>query len=77
MNTSEIQEAAKEAGFQFLSQWNIPACTVEAIQRFAAIIQRWTIDQCAFACEQDKNIYYDPVTTIENCTAAIRKLGEQ
>ena len=71
MNRDEILQAAKEAGCndEFIK---MAPCWLE---RFAAIIEKRTIERCAAICDSVNN--YDNPMTATDCAAAIRKLGEQ
>ena len=77
MTNDEILQAAKEAELDFTSD---QGCTYlvawqEEIERFAAIIEKRTIERCAAICDSVNN--YDNPMTATDCAAAIRKLGEQ
>lgn len=66
LTTAEILEAAKEA-MRFpdgavLSAW------MPSLERFAAIIERKTIEKCAVVCETQKSNW-------NYCAAEIRKLA--
>ena len=71
MTNDEILQAAKEAGCndEFIK---MAPCWLE---RFAAIIEKRTIERCAAICDSVNN--YDNPMTATDCAAAIRKLGEQ
>ena len=75
MNNDEILRAAKEAGCndEFIK---MAPCWLE---RFAAIIEKRTIERCAVVCEmlRDLQMYADKQEAQNDCAAAIRKLGEQ
>lgn len=78
MKQDEILQAAKDAGF------NYPYAFVlqNEIERFAAIIEKRTIERCAAVCVGQNNRFrvcrngVAAYGTME-CAAAIRKLGEQ
>ena len=73
MTNDEILQAAKEAGF-CESSGTIPSFDLFT-ERFAAIIEKRTIERCAAICDSANN--YDNPMTATDCAAAIRKLGEQ
>ena len=71
MTNDEILQAAKDAGFNYAyaSMWQ------DELERFAAIIEKRTIERCAVVCETLET--FDTGTVYpETCAAAIRKLGE-
>lgn len=73
MTNDEILQAAKEAGCndEFIK---MAPCWLE---RFAAIIERKTIERCAVVCDGFANSHNDQqMIAAMNCAAAIRKLGE-
>ena len=80
MTNDEILQAAKEAGF-CESSGTIPSFDLFT-ERFAAIIEKRTIERCAAVCVGQNNRFRDcrngvaAYGTME-CAAAIRKLGEQ
>ena len=88
MNHDEILQAAKDAGLEFESDQGSTYLVAwrEEIERFAAIIEKHTIERCEAACnslikqqrrhEAAYGIGY-LVYDAEDCAAAIRKLGEQ
>lgn len=67
MTNDEILQAAKEAGF-CESSGTIPSFDLFT-ERFAAIIEKRTIERCAVAA--------DKAYATDEVIAAIRKLGEQ
>lgn len=82
MTNDEILQAAKEAGidYSYAFLWQ------EELERFAAIIERKTIERCADVAEQgpDESEWVDDAdydtgmwNGYLNAGAAIRKLGEQ
>ena len=75
MTNDEILQAAKEAGF--VPDWAIENCH-QQFYRFAAIIEKRTIERCAVVCDGFANSHNDQqMIAAMNCAAAIRKLGEQ
>ena len=74
MTNDEILQAAKDVGLTGLS-----LIDVGYLERFAAIIEKRTIERCAVVCEmlRDLQIYADKQEAQNDCAAAIRKLGEQ
>lgn len=70
MNHDEILQAAKEA-----DACHDDVCITPYMYRFAAIIEKRTIERCAAVCEKKwrKESSFDSY----DCAAAIRKLGEQ
>lgn len=88
MNHDEILQAAKEAGFEFKPLPRDLYCEVwlEQLERFTKIIERKTIERCAYVAEQgpDESEWTDDAdydtgmwNGYLNAGAAIRKLGEQ
>ena len=90
MNHDEILQAAKEAGCNvktdgFITYRDEPVGNM--LERFAAIIEKRTIERCAVAAESAivPSFYQDDAKCIglthrptkAACAAAIRKLGEQ
>ena len=81
MKHDEILQAAKDAdpfgedGRLYL----IAQLTPMTLERFAAIIEKRTIERCAVVCEmlRDLQMYADKQEAQNDCAAAIRKLGEQ
>lgn len=87
MTNDEILQAAKEAtNNQPIYGRKEFTFSAEELQRFAAVIEKRTIERCEAACnslikqqrmhEADYGIGY-LVYDAEDCAAAIRKLGEQ
>ena len=74
MTNDEILQAAKDVGLTGLS-----LIDVGYLERFAAIIEKRTIERCAVVCEmlRDLQMYADKQEAQNDCAAAIRKLGEQ
>lgn len=86
MTNDEILQAAKEAGFFFHDAGYAPILHTLAekysqmcFERFAAIIEKRTIERCAVVCEmlRDLQMYADKQEAQNDCATAIRKLGEQ
>ena len=84
MTNDEILQAAKEAGCnvsEVESGWvtyrDEPVGNM--LERFAAIIEKRTIERCANECNKNliDQITYAEHAAIKKCAAAIRKLGEQ
>ena len=79
MNHDEILQAAKEVGavidVLMLGRHDNTVFTTGELKRFAAIIEKRTIERCAAICDSVNN--YDNPMTATDCAAAIRKLGEQ
>ena len=83
MTNDEILQAAKEAGCnvsEVESGWvtyrDEPVGNM--LERFAAIIEKRTIERCAVVCDGFANSHNDQqMIAAMNCAAAIRKLGEQ
>ena len=75
MTNDEILQAAKEAGFCEESG-TIPSFDLFT-ERFAAIIEKRTIERCAVSAEP--NPYDGTLVYVikQHMAAAIRKLGEQ
>lgn len=74
MNNDEILQAAKEA-----DACHDDVCITPYMYRFAAIIEKRTIERCAVVCNSKliPNITFAEHMAIKMCAAAIRKLGEQ
>ena len=70
MTNDEILQAAKEVGLTGLS-----LIDVGYLERFAAIIEKRTIERCAVVCENIDSLASSNPPML--CAAAIRKLGEQ
>ena len=86
MTNDEILQAAKEAGLFTRGNGYYAVCHKTEIERFAAIIEKRTIDRCAVVAaigptEEDwtDDSDYDSglMRGHRNAAAAIRKLGEQ
>jgi hypothetical protein len=80
MTSDEILQAAKEAtNNQPIYGRKEFTFSAEELQRFAAVIEKRTIERCAVVCEmlRDVQIYADKQEAQNDCAAAIRKLGEQ
>lgn len=81
MTNDEILQAAKEAGF-CESSGTIPSFDLFT-ERFAAIIEKRTIERCEEECDyvsknaRPSTVSYAYKTGADDCLAAIRKLGEQ
>ena len=71
MTNDEILQAAKDAGITGLS-----LIDVGYLERFAAIIEKRTIERCAVVCEmlRDLQIYADKQEAQNDCAAAIRAM---
>lgn len=78
MINEQILEAAKEAGAEVLPK-SVMYFQNADLERFAAIIERKTIERCAAECNSKliDQITYAEHAAIKKCAAAIRKLGEQ
>ena len=79
MTNDEILQAAKEVGavidVLMLGRHDNTVFTTGELERFAAIIEKRTIERCAVVCEMLET--FDTGTVYpETCAAAIRKLGE-
>ena len=90
MTHDEILQAAKEAGavidVLMLGRHDNTVFTTGELERFAAIIEKRTIERCAYVAEQgpDESEWTDDAdydtgmwNGYLNAGAAIRKLGEQ
>ena len=79
MKQDEILQAAKEAGLFTRGNGYYAVCHKTEIERFAAIIEKRTIERCAVVCEGQYpySVFHTDVLAAKNCAAAIRKLGEQ
>ena len=83
MNHDEILQAAKDAGCNvktdgFITYRDEPVGNM--LERFAAIIEKRTIERCAAVCDVEWNgdsDTYEYSIAANECAAAIRKLGEQ
>ena len=82
MTNDEILQAAKESEL-YLDGVNqsmpLYVMKTEDLQRFAAAIEKRTIERCAVVCEGQYpySVFHTDVLAAKNCAAAIRKLGEQ
>ena len=82
MTNDEILQAAKEVGavidVLMLGRHDNTVFTTGELERFAAIIEKRTIERCAEVCDGFANSHNDQqMIAAMNCAAAIRKLGEQ
>lgn len=88
MKHEEILEAAKEAGIEkWWASVVIASELQDFVERFAAIIEKRTIERCALAAESVivPSFHQDDAGCIglthrptkAACSSAIRKLGEQ
>ena len=83
MTNDEILQAAKEAGLFTRGNGYYAVCHQTEIERFAAIIEKRTIERCAVVAEElrhpdgfsGENV--DWCAGTDHAAAAIRKLGEQ
>ena len=82
MTKDEILAAAKEAGLITRGNGYYAVCHKTEIERFAAIIEKRTIEKCANACIAERlndgdgqHVHW--YKGIDICTKALRKLGEQ
>lgn len=73
MKHDEILQATKEAGYD----WIFPSMPLKKLERFAAIIEKRTIERCAVVCEGIYTNGDGAEGWLEIAAAAIRKLGEQ
>ena len=71
MTNDEILQAAKDVGLTGLS-----LIDVGYLERFAADIEKRTIERCAVVCEmlRDLQIYADKQEAQNDCAAAIRAM---
>ena len=85
MNYKELQQIAKEVGavidVLMLGRHDNTVFTTGELERFAAIIEKRTIERCAVVCEQIdvESFGVLPIRAIlisDHCAAAIRALGE-
>lgn len=83
MNYKELQQIAKEVGavidVLMLGRHDNTVFTTGELERFAAIIEKRTIERCASLISYEE---YDGTRRYcfdepKDCVAAIRKLGEQ
>ena len=83
MNYKELQQIAKEVGavidVLMLGRHDNTVFTTGELERFAAAIEKRTIERCAVVCEGQYpySVFHTDVLAAKNCAAAIRKLGEQ
>ena len=83
MNYKELQQMAKEVGavidVLMLGRHDNTVFTTGELERFAAIIEKRTIERCAAVCDEQYpySVFHTDVLAAKNCAAAIRKLGEQ
>ena len=83
MTNDEILQAAKEAtNNQPIYGRKEFTFSAEELRRFAAIIEKRTIERCAVVCKEKANYLRMNFSVwsadgAEECAAAIRKLGEQ
>ena len=77
MKHDEILQAAKEAGLFTRVNGYYAVCHKTQIERFAAIIEKRTIERCAVEAYEWTMAYVIEDNAPITCTAAIRKLGEQ
>lgn len=86
MTKDEILAAAKEAGLITRGNGYYAVCHKTEIERFAAIIEKRTIERCATTCESitftlndgiDGDWEWGQEAGAKRCAAAIRALGEQ
>ena len=80
MNYKELQQIAKEVGavidVLMLGRHDNTVFTTGELERFAAIIEKRTIERCASVCEmlRDLQIYADKQEAQNDCAAAIRAM---
>ena len=80
MTNDEILQAAKEVGavidVLMLGRHDNTVFTTGELERFAAIIEKRTIERCASVCEmlRDLQIYADKQEAQNDCAAAIRAM---
>ena len=80
MNYKELQQIAKEVGavidVLMLGRHDNTVFTTGELERFAAIIEKRTIERCAVVCEmlRDLQIYADKQEAQNDCAAAIRAM---
>ena len=87
MNYKELQQIAKEVGavidVLMLGRHDNTVFTTGELERFAAIIEKRTIERCAVVAEELRHPYgfsgenVDWCAGTDHAAAAIRKLGEQ
>ena len=80
MNYKELQQIAKEVGavidVLMLGRHDNTVFTTGELERFAAIVEKRTIERCAVVCEmlRDLQIYADKQEAQNDCAAAIRAM---
>ena len=87
MNYKELQQIAKEVGavidVLMLGRHDNTVFTTGELERFAAIIEKRTIERCAVVAEELRHPYgfsgenVDWCAGTDHAAAAISKLGEQ
>ena len=84
MNYKELQQIAKEVGavvdVLMLGRHDNTVFTTGELERFAAIIEKRTIERCAVVCDVEWNgdsDTYEYSIAANDLAAAIRELGEQ
>ena len=87
MNYKELQQIAKEVGavidVLMLGRHDNTVFTTGELERFAAIIEKRTIERCAVVAEELRHPYGFSGENVDWCAgtyhaaAAIRKFGEQ
>ena len=87
MNYKELQQIAKEVGavidVLMLGRHDNTVFTTGELERFAAIIEKRTIERCAVVAEELRHPYgfsgenVDWCAGTDHAAAAIRKFGEQ
>ena len=80
MTNDEILQAAKEAGMAVSKCGNGYWDNTKDLERFAAIIEKRTIERCAVVCDVEWNgdsDTYEYSIAANDLAAAIRELGEQ
>ena len=81
MTNDEILQAAKEVGavidVLMLGRHDNTVFTTGELERFAAIIEKRTIERCAVEAYEWTMAYVIEDNAPITCAAAIRKIGEQ
>ena len=78
MTNDEILQAAKEAtNNQPIYGRKEFTFSAEELQRFAAIVEKRTIERCAVVCDESAHEWRGANSRQVELAAAIRKLGEQ
>ena len=81
MNYKELQQIAKEVGATIdvlmLGRHDNTVFTTGELERFAAIIEKRTIERCAVVCDESAHEWRGANSRQVELAAAIRKLGEQ